>query len=74
MISAPIPIAFGSSAWGTKGYKCKVCFKTSVIKQVNLAKVEIPIYRYFRLGYCGGDEEIKALTLVAIGAAESLFN
>ena len=27
----------------------------------------------FRLGYCGTDEEVKALTLVAIGAAESFW-
>jgi len=28
---------------------------------------------YFRLGYCGSDKEVKALTSVAIGAAESFW-
>jgi hypothetical protein len=28
---------------------------------------------HFRLGYCGSDEEVKALTLVAIGAAGSFW-
>ena len=48
------------------------------------AKVETPRLIHFRLGYSGNEEEVKALTLVAIGAAparvntpsdgESLFN
>ena len=42
--------------------------------QIDQAKVETLRLLYFRLGYCGSDEEVKALTLVAIGAAESLFN
>ena len=33
-------------------------------------KYKPSVYLYFRLGYCGSDEEVKALTLVAIGAAE----
>ena len=36
-------------------------------------KVEPPRLPYFRLGYCGNDEEVKALTLEAIGAAESFW-
>ena len=28
---------------------------------------------HFRLGYCGSDKEVLALTLVAIGAAESFL-
>ena len=35
------------------------------------AKVETFRLLHFRLGYCGSDEEVLALTLVAIGAAES---
>ena len=41
--------------------------------QLDQAKVETPRLLYFRLDYCGSDEEVKALTLVAIGAAESFF-
>ena len=46
----------------------------SRINQIYQAKVETLRLLYFRLGYCGNDEEILALTSVAIGAAESLFN
>ena len=42
--------------------------------QLDQAKVETLRLLHFRLSYCGSDEEVKALTLVAIGAAESLFN
>ena len=42
--------------------------------QIDQAKVETLRLLYFRLGYCGSDEEVKAQTLIAIGAAESLFN
>ena len=42
--------------------------------QIDQAKVETLRLLYFRLGYCGIDEEVKAITLVAIGAAGSLFN
>ena len=42
--------------------------------QINQAKVETLRLPYFRLGYCGSDEEIKALTSVAIDEAGSLFN
>ena len=42
--------------------------------QIDQAKVETLRLLYFRLGYCGIDEEVKALTLVSIGAAGSLFN
>ena len=42
--------------------------------QLDQAKVETLRLLYFRLGYCGSNEEVKALTLVAIVAAESLFN
>ena len=42
--------------------------------QIDQAKVETLRLLHFRLGYCGSDEEVKALTSVAIGAAESLFN
>ena len=41
--------------------------------QINQAKVETLRLLYFRLGYCGNDEEVKALTLVAIGAAGSFW-
>jgi len=41
--------------------------------QIDQAKVETLGLLYFRLGYCGSDEEIKALTLVAIGAAGSFL-
>jgi hypothetical protein len=41
--------------------------------QPDQAKVETLRLLYFRLGYCGSDEEAKALTLVAIGAAESFW-
>jgi hypothetical protein len=33
------------------------------------AKVETFRLLYFRLGYCGRDEEVKALTIIAIGSA-----
>ena len=42
--------------------------------QLDQAKVETLRLLHFRLGYCGSDEEVKALTLLAVGAAESLFN
>ena len=45
----------------------------SISSQVNQAKVETLRLLYFRLGYCGNDEEVKALTLVAIGAAGSFW-
>ena len=35
------------------------------------AKLETFRLLYFRLGYCGSDEEVKALKIEAIGAAES---
>ena len=41
--------------------------------QLNQTKVETLRLPYFRLGYCGSDEEVKALTSVAIGAAESFW-
>ena len=41
--------------------------------QLDLAKVETLRLLFFRLGYCGCDEEVKALTLIAIGAAESFW-
>jgi hypothetical protein len=41
--------------------------------QLDQAKVETFINLYFRLGYCGNDEEVKALTSVAIGAAGSFW-
>ena len=40
---------------------------------LNQAKVETLRLPYFRLGYCGSVEEVKALTLVAIGAAGSFW-
>ena len=39
--------------------------------QLNQTKVETLRLPYFRLGYCGSDEEVKALTSLAIGVAES---
>ena len=42
--------------------------------QLDQAKVETLRLLYFRLGYCGSDEEVKVLPSVAIGAAGSLFN
>jgi hypothetical protein len=41
--------------------------------QLDQAKVETLRLLYFRLGYCGSDEEVKVLTSVAIGAAESFW-
>ena len=41
--------------------------------QIDQAKVETLRLLHFRLGYCGSDEEVKALTSVAIGAAESFW-
>ena len=41
--------------------------------EVDQAKVETLRLLQIRLGYCGDDEELKALTLVAIGAAGSFF-
>jgi hypothetical protein len=41
--------------------------------QLDQAKVETLRLSYFRLGYCGIDEEVEALTLKAIGAAESFL-
>ena len=41
--------------------------------QLDQAKVETLRLLYFRLGYCGSDEEVKLLTSVAIGAAESFW-
>ena len=41
--------------------------------EVDQAKVETLRLLQIRLGYCGDDEELKALTLVAIGAAESFW-
>ena len=41
--------------------------------QLDQAKVETLRLLYFRLGYCGSDEEVKAPTLLAIGAAASFF-
>ena len=41
--------------------------------QLDQAKVETLRLLYFRLGYCGSDEEVEALTLVAIGAAGSFW-
>ena len=41
--------------------------------QLDQAKVETLRLLYFRLGYCGSDEEVKAPTLLAIGAEESFL-
>ena len=41
--------------------------------QLNQTKVETLRLLYFRLGYCGSGEEVKALTSVAICAAESFW-
>ena len=41
--------------------------------QLDQAKVETLHLLYFRLGYCGSDKEVKVLTSVAIGAAESFW-
>ena len=41
--------------------------------QLDQAKVETLRLLHFRLGYCGSDEEVKALTLIAVGAAESFL-
>ena len=41
--------------------------------QINQAKAETLRLIYFRLGYCGSDEEVKALTLIVIVAAESFL-
>ena len=49
------------------------CFKDSRSNQIDQAKAETLRVLYFRLGYCGIDEEVKALTLVAIGAAGSFL-
>ena len=43
------------------------------ISQLDQAKVENLRLLYFRLGYCGSDEEVKTLTLKAIGAAGSFW-
>ena len=39
--------------------------------EIDQEKVETLRLLQIRLGYCGGDEELKALTLVAIGAVGS---
>jgi hypothetical protein len=44
-----------------------------LLRIVYQAKVEALRLLHFRLGYCGNEEEDKALTLVAIGAAESFL-
>jgi len=44
-----------------------------ISNQLDQAKVETLRLLYFRLGYCVSDEEILALTSVAIGAAESFW-
>ena len=45
----------------------------SISNQIDQAQVETLRLLYFRLGYCGRDEEVKALTSVTIGAAESFW-
>ena len=40
----------------------------------SIAEKALALYTVkFRLGYCGSDEEVKALTSEAIGAAESFL-
>ena len=41
--------------------------------EIDQAKVENLRLLNFRLGYCGSDEEVKALTLVARGAEGSFW-
>ena len=49
------------------------CLLDLISNQIDQAKVETLRLPCFRLGYCGNDEEVKALTSVAIGAAESFL-
>ena len=44
----------------------------SVSNQIDQAKVEKFRLLNFRLGYCGSDEEVKALDLITIGVSITL--
>ena len=52
----------------------KIEFQFSLFNySLNQAKVETLVTDKFALGWCGKDEEVKALTLKASGAGESFF-
>ena len=44
----------------------------SVSNQIDQAKVEKFRLLHFQLGYCGSDEEVKALDLIRIGVSITL--
>ena len=49
------------------------CLLDLISNQIDQAEVKTLRLLHFLLGYFGNDEEVKALTLVAIGEAESFW-